>query len=116
MALVTVAAVVLVACSDDNQDAGGEVARYCELVHQLEDAGEEAFLEEHQDDFDAIEVVAPDEIQDDVATLLTVQRAGEVTQPAETATSSRRPSSGSWRSTRSTAPANEVAGAGMRRG
>jgi hypothetical protein len=81
-----------VACGDD--DEASSVERYCELVQELDEAGSEAFadleqdesategdfaeaerqfVEDHQDDFDELREVAPDEIADDIDVLLAAQ-------------------------------------------
>lgn len=84
---------VAAGCGDD-EGAGGNVERYCELVAELDEAGSEAFaaleddesatdedfaeterqfIEDHADDFDELRDVAPDEIADDVDVLLGAQ-------------------------------------------
>ena len=106
-ALVTAAAMALASCSDDNKIPASSNSPYCKLVLDLEGdaseayakvredpnataedyaAADEAFVEKHQDDVDAIEAAAPKEIQDDVATVLAAERAAEVdTASAESA-------------------------------
>jgi len=106
-ALVTAAAMALVACSTDNTIPASNNSPYCDLVLGLERdaskayadlredpnttaedyaAADEAFTKKHQDDFDAIEAAAPKEIQDDVATFVAAERAAEVdTASAENA-------------------------------
>lgn len=91
-----VAAAALGACSDDGDDdeATGDVDRYCELTAELDAAGSEFFadleadesatdedyaqaeadfIEAHQDDFDEILEAAPEEIRADLEVLLDAQ-------------------------------------------
>ena len=93
VAVVSMASVVAVACGDDDDEASN-VERYCELVQELDNSGSEAFadieedgsateedfaeaerqfVEAHQDDFDELREVAPDEIADDIDVLLAAQ-------------------------------------------
>lgn len=86
-------AVVATGCGDDD-DAGGDVERYCELVDELDQAGseffaaleedesatdedyadaEQQFIDDHADDFEELRDVAPAEIADDIDVLLTAQ-------------------------------------------
>ena len=93
VAVASLASVVAVACGDDDDEASS-VERYCELVQELDEAGSEAFadleedesateedfaeaerqfVEDHQDDFDELREVVPDEIADDIDVLLAAQ-------------------------------------------
>lgn len=82
----------LVACGDDDEAAGpADTQRYCELARQLDEAGEEEieidfqsgtpdpeevraemrqFLDDHDDEIDELQRVAPDEISSDVRDLV----------------------------------------------
>jgi hypothetical protein len=85
---------VTAGCGDDGDDAAGDVDRYCELVDELDAAGSEAFAEVESDEsateedyaaaeaefveanessFEELREVAPEEIEDDIATLLAAQ-------------------------------------------
>ena len=85
-ASLVVAGLVLIGCGDDGEKSAGDVERYCELVQQIEvefsalDIGEDAtpqdiarlrleFIRAHQDDFDELRDVVPDEIREDVEAL-----------------------------------------------
>lgn len=104
--LVLVAAVVGACADDGDDDAAGDVNRYCELTAELDAAGSEAFaalegdesatdedyaqaeadfIEAHQDDFDAILDAAPNEIRDDLQVILDAQerRADGNDEPIE---------------------------------
>ena len=119
-----VAALLLVGCGDDDESestttttaaAAPDVERYCELVTELEAAGDEIFgaleqdgsatpedfqqaelelLEENEALFDELQEVAPDEIQADVETLVAGLRvrAGleEGTSPGDVGAAEKR--------------------------
>ena len=92
---VAVLAGVVAGCGDDDDSSSeGDVERYCELVDELDQAGSEAFeslegdetatdedfaeaerqfIEDNADAFEELEEVAPDEIADDIDTLLEAQ-------------------------------------------
>ena len=91
--VVSLASVFGVGCGDDDDEASS-VERYSELVQELDEAGSEAFadleedesateedfaeaerrfVDDHQDDFDELREVAPDEIADDIEVLLAAQ-------------------------------------------
>lgn len=106
---------LLGACGDDNggegdqatgQAAGGDVRRYCTLVQELDEAGEQIFadvaqddpealmaaerrlVEENQDTLEQLEEAAPAEIADDVATYLQGFRARAQGEPYDEAAAS----------------------------
>ena len=87
-------AAVATGCGDDDEDAGGDVERYCQLVDELDQAGteffaaleenesapdedfanaEQQFLEENADDIEELREAAPVEIADDIDVLLAAQ-------------------------------------------
>ena len=90
---VAVLAGVVAGCGDDDDSSSeGDVERYCELVDELDQAGSDAFegldetstdedfaeaerqfLEDNADAFEELEDVAPEEIADDIDTLLEAQ-------------------------------------------
>ena len=78
-------------CGDDGEESRGDVGRYCELVHEVEvefsslDIDESAtpddvarlrldFIEAHQDEFDELREVVPDEIREEVEFLRQAER------------------------------------------
>jgi hypothetical protein len=78
-------------CGEDGEESRGDVGRYCELVHEIEvefsavdiDANATAddvarmrleFIEAHQNEFDELRAVVPDEIRDEVEVLRQAER------------------------------------------
>ena len=111
---VAVLAGVVAGCGDDDDSSSGEdVERYCELIDELDQAGDEAFadleddadatdedfaeaerqfIEDNEESFDELRDVVPEEIADDLDVLLEAQAdraAGgeqeEASKEAETA-------------------------------
>ena len=95
---LAILAIVAAGCGDDDDGEGvgdgGDLERYCELVDELDAAGtemfapleadenateedfeeaERQFVEDHEDDFDELREVVPDEIADDIEVLLDAQ-------------------------------------------
>ena len=82
---------MLTGCGDEGEESQGDVERYCELGQQIEvefsalELDESAtpadvarmrldFIEAHQDDFDELRDVAPDEVREDVEFLRQAER------------------------------------------
>jgi hypothetical protein len=90
-----VAALFVAGCGDDEESSSTD--EYCRLVTELDEAGNEAFssldddssdedfaaafsefFDENREDIERLEEVAPEEISEEVATLVEIQRqAGE---------------------------------------
>jgi major membrane immunogen (membrane-anchored lipoprotein) len=95
ISVLLVLTALLTACGDDDDgEASGDIEAYCALVAELDEAGSEAFapleeddsateedfaaaelqfIEDHADDFDDLRDIAPDEIAEDIETLLDAQ-------------------------------------------